>query len=74
MEYWKEISPCEGGKALAQEAQRRCGCPIPRSDQGQAGRNLEQLGVVQDASAHGRWSLGFLPTQNIPQSYELMLY
>uniref|UniRef100_A0A8B9J095 RAB11 family interacting protein 5 n=1 Tax=Amazona collaria TaxID=241587 RepID=A0A8B9J095_9PSIT len=37
-----EALPCEGAEALAQGAQRSCGCPIPGSVQGQVGhRGLE---------------------------------
>ncbi|NWY33887.1 TBL2 protein, partial [Pheucticus melanocephalus] len=37
---------CEGGEALPQVAQRRCGCPIPGSVQGCVARGLEQPGLV----------------------------
>ena len=48
MGYWEEILPCEGGEALAQGAQRSCGCPwIPGSVQGQVGQGLEQPGLVE---------------------------
>uniref|UniRef100_A0A8V5GVP7 Uncharacterized protein n=1 Tax=Melopsittacus undulatus TaxID=13146 RepID=A0A8V5GVP7_MELUD len=40
---WRSV-PWEGAEALAQGAQRSCGCPIPGSAQGQVGhRGLEQL-------------------------------
>ena len=29
MRYWEEVLPCGGAEALAQGAQRSCGCPIP---------------------------------------------
>ena len=38
MRYKEEILPCEGGEALAQVAQRSCGCPLPGRVQGQVGR------------------------------------
>ena len=44
----------EGGEALAQVAQRSCGCPLPGSAQGQAGWSSEHPGLVEDAPAHGR--------------------
>jgi len=44
----------EGGEALAQVAQRSCGCPLPGSVQGQVGWGFEQPGVVEDVPAHGR--------------------
>ena len=40
--------------AMAQVAQRSCGCPIPGSVQGQAGRGLEQPGLVEGVPAHGK--------------------
>ena len=36
----------ESGEALAQSAQRGCGCPIPGSDQGQAGWGPGQSDLV----------------------------
>ena len=33
----EQVLPCEGAEALAQGAQRSCGCPIPGSVQGQVG-------------------------------------
>jgi len=44
----------EGGKALAQVAQRSCGCPLPGSVQGQVGWGLEQPGLVEGVPANGR--------------------
>jgi len=41
-------------EALAQVAQRSCGCPIPGSVQSQAGWGFEQPGLVEGVSAHGR--------------------
>ena len=63
----EEILPCEGGEALAQVAQRSCGCPIPGSVQGQVGRGLEQPGLVEGVPAHGRGlELAELPIQTTP--------
>jgi len=42
------------GEALAQAAQRSCGCPLPGSVQGQAGWGFEQPGLVEGVPAHGR--------------------
>jgi len=44
----------EGGEALAQVAQRSCGCPLPGSVQGQVGWSSERPGLVEDGPAHGR--------------------
>ena len=44
----------EGGEALAQVAQRSCGCPLPGSVQGQVGRGIEQPGLEKEVPAHGR--------------------
>ena len=59
----------ESGDALAQAAQRSCGCPIPGSLEDQAGWAPEQpdlLGGNQPTAGVGtRWSLRFLPTQAI---------
>jgi len=44
----------KGGEALAQVAQRRCGCPLPGSVQGQAGWGFEQPGLVEGVPAHGK--------------------
>ena len=52
--YKEEILPCEGGKTLAQVAQRSCGCPLPGSVQGQVGRGFEQPDLVEGVPAHGR--------------------
>ena len=46
--------PPEGGEALAQVAQRSCGCPLPGSVQGQVGGGFEQPGLVEGVPAHGR--------------------
>jgi len=43
----KEILHSEGGESLEQDAQRSCGCPLPGSVQGQAGRGFEQPGLVE---------------------------
>ncbi|XP_051631385.1 uncharacterized protein LOC127464952 isoform X2 [Manacus candei] len=58
--YWEGILPWEGGQALAQVAQRSCGCPwIPGSVPGQVGRGLEQPGTVESVPAHGRGGTGW---------------
>jgi len=44
----------EGGEALAQVAQRSCGCPLLSSVQGQVGWSFEQPGLVEDVPAQGR--------------------
>ena len=49
-----QVLPCEGAAALAQGAQRSCGCPIPGSVQGHVGWGLEQPALVEDVPAHGR--------------------
>ena len=54
MRYLEEILPSEGGEALAQAAQRSCGCPIPGGAQGQAGWGLGRPDLVGDVPAHGR--------------------
>jgi len=54
MRYKEEILHREGGEALAQVAQRSCGCPLPGSAQGQAGRGFEHPGLVEDVPADGR--------------------
>ena len=44
-------------RTLAQAAQSSCGCPIPGSAQGQAGRGWGQPGLVEGVPAHGGgWS------------------
>ena len=50
----EEILPCEGGEALAQVAQRSCGCPLPGRVQGQVGRGFGQPGLVEGVPAQGR--------------------
>uniref|UniRef100_A0A8C5UAZ6 Uncharacterized protein n=1 Tax=Malurus cyaneus samueli TaxID=2593467 RepID=A0A8C5UAZ6_9PASS len=51
--YWEGIVPCEGGEALAQGAQRICGCPwIPGNVQDQVGWDLEHPGTVDKFSRH----------------------
>jgi len=57
---------CESGEALAQVAQRSCGCPLPGSVQGQFGWGFEHPGLVEGVPAHGRgigtrWALRSLP-------------
>jgi len=54
MRYWEEILPHEGGEALAQVAQRSCGCSLPGSIQGQAGRSSKKSGLVEDVPADGK--------------------
>ena len=44
----------ENGKALAQVAQRSCGCPFPGSVPGQVGWAFEPPGLVEGVPAHGR--------------------
>jgi len=43
----KEILHSEDGAALAQAAQRSCGCPLPGKVQGQVGQGSEQPGLVE---------------------------
>ena len=50
----KQILYYEGGEALAQAAQRSCGCLLPGSVQGQAGWGFEQPGLVEGVLTHGR--------------------
>ena len=45
------------GEALAQAAQRSCGCPLPGRVQGQVGWSSEHPGLVEDVPAHG-WRVG----------------
>ena len=44
----------EGGEALAQVAQRSCGCPLSGTVQGQVGWGFEQPGLVEGVPARGR--------------------
>lgn len=53
MGYCAEIFPCEGNETLAQVLQKRHSYPIPRGVPGQAGRGLEQPGLV-GVAAHAR--------------------
>jgi len=53
MRYWEEILPSEGGEALAQVAQRSCGCPLLGRAQGQVGWSSEHPGLVEDVPADG---------------------
>ena len=41
-------------EALAQVAQRSCGCPLPGNVQGQAGWSSEHPGLVEGVPADGR--------------------
>jgi len=45
---------CEGCEALAQVAQRSCGCPVPGSVEGQVGREFKKPGLVESVPAHGK--------------------
>ena len=54
MRYQEEILRHEGGEALAQVAQRSCGCPLPGSVPGQAGWSSEHPGLVEAVPADGR--------------------
>jgi len=54
MRYKEEILHSEGGEALAQVAQRSCGCPLPGRVQGQVGRGFEQPALVEGVPARGR--------------------
>ena len=74
-----EILPHEGGEALAQAAQRSCGCPLPGSAQVQGGWSSEHPGLVEDVPAHGRGagtrcSSRSLPTQTILRFYDLHVF
>jgi len=76
---YKKILHCEVGEALAQAAQRSCGCPLPGRIQGQVGWGSEHPGLVEGVPAHGRgagmrWSIRSLPTQTVPWFYDLWLY
>jgi len=68
----------ESGEALAQVAQRSCGCPLPGSVQGQVGWSSEHSGLVEDVPVHGRgvgtrWSSRSLPIQPILWFYDSIL-
>ena len=54
MRYSEEILPRERGEALAQAAQRSCGCPLPGRVQGQVGWSSEHPGLGEDVPADGR--------------------
>jgi len=47
MGHKEEILYCEGGEALAQVAQRSCGCPLPGSVQGQVRWGFEHPRLVK---------------------------
>jgi len=49
-----EILYCEGGEALAQGAQRSCGCPLPGSVQGQVGWGFVHPGLVEGFPVNDR--------------------
>lgn len=49
---WSQIK-YESGEALEQIAQRRCGCPTPGSDHGQAGWSFEQFSLEKGVPADG---------------------
>jgi len=53
LDYIKEILSYYGGEALAQVAQRSCGCPLPGSVQGQVGWGFRHPGLVEGVPAHG---------------------
>lgn len=48
LNMWKNIFYCEHDRALAQVAQRCCGCYVPGDFQGQNGPDLEQPDVAVD--------------------------
>jgi len=48
-----EVLYYESGEVLEQAAQRRCGCPIPGSVQGQVGWGPGQPGVVLKVEVGG---------------------
>jgi len=54
MRYKEEILLPEGAEALAQVAQRSCGCTLPGRVQGQVGWSSERPGLVEGVSARGR--------------------
>ncbi|GAB0185147.1 zinc finger protein 501 [Grus japonensis] len=55
-----EILPCEGAEALAQGAQRSCGCAwLPGSVQGQVGWGFGQAGLAEGVPARGRGGTGW---------------
>jgi len=54
MRYKEDILYDKGGEALAQVAQRSCGCSLPGSVQGQAGWSSEHPGLVEGVPAHSR--------------------
>jgi len=51
--HWNFLNN-DGGEALAQVAQRSCGCPLAGSVQGQVRWGFEQPGLVEGVPAHGR--------------------
>jgi len=64
----EEILHYESGEALAQVAQRSCGCPISGSVQGRIGWGFEQPGLVEGVPARGSgfgtgWSIRSPPSQ-----------
>lgn len=50
----KKFFSYQGDESLEEAAQRKCGCPIPESVQGQVGQGFEQTGLVEGIRAHGR--------------------
>ena len=50
----EEIFYSEGGEAMAQFAQRSCGCPLSGSAQDQARWGFEQPGGVEGVPTHDR--------------------
>ena len=71
----EEILPHEGGEALAQAAQRSCGCPLPGRAQGQVGRGCEQPGLVERVLAHGRgWNWMICEVPSCPNHAMILFY
>ncbi|NXH63816.1 UBP25 hydrolase, partial [Rhabdornis inornatus] len=70
--YQEEILYSQSGEALAQVAQRSCGCPIPGSVQGQVG-----WGFVQPKGSRGicsMWILHLIPLFLLFSYMEALLY
>lgn len=67
------MSESQGTNALAQIAQRSCGCPTPGGTRGQEGWGRGKPELAEGDPVHGReggggwtwWSLSCLPPQNI---------
>jgi len=70
MRYKEEILHCEGGEALAEAAQRSCGCPLPGRVQGQAGQGWEHPGLGEGVPAYGTgWELDDLQDPFQPKPF-----